>query len=163
MICGTQGATSGKYYFEFIVDDSGQDMSVGVTNLDQTNLNLHSSSSGSNIGRNTWSWGLYMYPLNSYIRKVHNFTYTDTSATKVSNGDVIGVAYDAGAGKIWASKNGTWMDSGDPAAGTNALFTNLSGTIAPAVMPPGGGVSTTNTANFDNATLSTPHRPATRH
>lgn len=40
------------------------------------------------------------------------------------------------------------MDSGDPAAGTNALFTNLSGTIAPAVMPPGGGVSTTNTANF---------------
>jgi len=148
MICGTQGASTGKYYFEFIVDDSGQDMSVGVTNLDQTNLNLHSSSGGSNIGRNTWSWGLYMYPLNSYIRKVHNSTYTDTSATKVSNGDVIGVAYDAGAGKIWASKNGTWMDSGDPAAGTNALFTNLSGTIAPAVMPPGGGVSTTNTANF---------------
>jgi len=121
-------------------------MSVGLTNLDETVLNL--GSGGSVPGKNTWSWGLYMYPLNSYIRKVHNNVYTDTSATKVSNGDVIGIAYDAGAGKMWASKNNTWMDSGDPAAGTNALFTNLSGTIAPAVQPPGGGVSTTNTANF---------------
>jgi hypothetical protein len=146
MICGTQGATSGKYYWEFIVDDSGQDMSVGITNLDETVLNL--GSGGSIPGRNTWSWGLYMYPLNTYIKKVHNTVYTDTSATKVSNGDVIGIAYDAGAGKMWASKNNTWMDSGDPAAGTNALFTNLSGTLAPAVQPPGGGVSTTNTANF---------------
>jgi hypothetical protein len=146
MICGTQGATSDKYYWEFIVDDSGQDMSVGITNLDETVLNL--GSGGSVPGRNTWSWGLYMYPLNNYIRKVHNTVYTDTSATKVSNGDVIGIAYDAGAGKMWASKNNTWMDSGDPAAGTNALFTNLSGTLAPAVQPPGGGVSTTNTANF---------------
>ena len=35
-------------------------------------------------------------------------------------------------GKIWLGENGTWFASGDPAAGSNAMYTNLSGkTVAP--------------------------------
>ena len=42
--------------------------------------------------------------------------------------DVIGVAVDMGSGKIWFSKNGTFQASGDPAAGTNAAFTDIAST-----------------------------------
>lgn len=40
-----------------------------------------------------------------------------------SAGDVVGVAYDPGTGKIWISRNGTWLNGGDPAAGTSPLGT----------------------------------------
>ena len=36
-------------------------------------------------------------------------------------------------GKLFFSKNGTWQASGDPAAGTNAAYTGLSGTFQPAI------------------------------
>jgi hypothetical protein len=41
------------------------------------------------------------------------------------NGDVLQIAVDFGAGKIWFGKNGTWANSGNPATGANptASFT----------------------------------------
>lgn len=42
-----------------------------------------------------------------------------------TSGDIIGVAVKDG--KVWFAKNGTWQNSGDPAAGTNPAATGLSG------------------------------------
>ena len=64
--------------------------------------------------------------------------------------DVIQVAVDMVSGKIWFGKNGTWLASGDPVAGTNAAFTDLvsSGiTWYPALINNISGV--TNTANIN--------------
>lgn len=48
--------------------------------------------------------------------------------------DIISVAFDAGAGKIWFAKNGTWQASGDPAAGTNEAYSSIpAGTYFPYV------------------------------
>jgi hypothetical protein len=63
--------------------------------------------------------------------KVYN-TSDDSYGATYTQTDVIGVAYDADTGKVWWAKNGTWQASGDPAAGTNAAFTGLSGTFYPA-------------------------------
>ncbi len=43
-----------------------------------------------------------------------------------ADGDVFGIALDLDNGKVWFSKNGTYPNSGDPAAGLNAAFTGLS-------------------------------------
>lgn len=43
--------------------------------------------------------------------------------------DVWGIAFDADNRKLWVSLNGTYFDSGDPAAGTNADFTSIASTF----------------------------------
>ncbi|MCK4529351.1 hypothetical protein KAW18_18460 [candidate division WOR-3 bacterium] len=68
------------------------------------------------------------------------------------NGDVIGVALDMNAGKIWWSKNGVWQASGDPAAGTNEAYSGISGTFYAMVSMDGSGHSFI--ANFGASALS---------
>jgi hypothetical protein len=62
--------------------------------------------------------------------------------------DVIGCALDLDNGKIWWSKNGVWQASGDPAAGTNAAFTSISGTFVPGIGNGGVGSFSTVNVNF---------------
>ena len=45
--------------------------------------------------------------------------------TTWATGDVMMLAADPATGKGWVGKNGTWMNSGDPAAGTGNIFTTL--------------------------------------
>ena len=77
--------------------------------------------------------------------------YNNNSQTSYGNtfttADIIGIAFDAGGGKIWFSKNGTWQNSGDPANGTNAAFTGISTllTYFPMFAFAGTGTSTFNT------------------
>jgi hypothetical protein len=52
----------------------------------------------------------------------------------IANGDVAQIAYDADTGKLWLGKNNTWGTNGgvgNPAAGTNAGITSLSGEFIP--------------------------------
>lgn len=52
-----------------------------------------------------------------------NSTYGDS----VDNYDILGIAYDSVAGKIWWSLNGVWQNSGDPANGTGFAFDTVTG------------------------------------
>jgi hypothetical protein len=52
-------------------------------------------------------------------------TVSTTGVSGFEAGDVIMFAFDRDAGKLWLGKNGTWFNSGDPAAGTNPQVTNL--------------------------------------
>jgi hypothetical protein len=45
-----------------------------------------------------------------------------------ASGDIVNLAIDFSAGKIWVGKNGTWYNSGNPAAGTNETSTFTAGT-----------------------------------
>ena len=44
-------------------------------------------------------------------------------------GDIIGIAFDAGSGKIWFAKNNVWQAEGDPANGSNEAYTVTPGNL----------------------------------
>jgi len=52
-------------------------------------------------------------------------------SSSLGAGDIIGVALDLDAGKLWIAVNNTWLNSGDPAAGTNEYKSGLSGSYFP--------------------------------
>ena len=43
----------------------------------------------------------------------------------MSAGDILSIAVDSDNGKIYFAVNGTYVNSGDPANGTGAVYTNL--------------------------------------
>ena len=100
-VTGTQGISSGKWYWEaHIVDKSDtyigvQDSAISATGYTASAVAL-------------WS-GSYIYENNS-----------DTGDRSVSydNGDVVGIAFDADNKKIWWSKNGQWYSADDSSANT---------------------------------------------
>ena len=58
-------------------------------------------------------------------------------------------ALDVDNSKIWWGKNGTWFASGDPVAGTNAGFTNVTGgTLFPSTGDGSTAGTFNNTLNF---------------
>lgn len=73
--------------------------------------------------------------------------YYNASATGtpgfVTN-DYLMLAFDTATGKIWAGKNGSWFNSGDPAAGTGEMATVGSGTWYPAYALRGGAAGIAN-------------------
>lgn len=48
-------------------------------------------------------------------------------------GDIVMCAHDPISGKIWWGKNGTWFDSGDPAAGTGEAYNNATGQLVASI------------------------------
>ncbi|MBI1308658.1 MAG: hypothetical protein GC129_02210 [Proteobacteria bacterium] len=53
-----------------------------------------------------------------YIQNTSVGTYSSAA-----DGDIINFAYDPSSGKVWVGKNGTWFNSGNPAAGTGNVGT----------------------------------------
>ena len=135
------GVSSGKWYWELTVVTAATNhyALVGVGSTAQT-LTDH-------IGNSTSGWAYYQANGNKVTADAES-AYGDSWKT----GDVIGVALDMNAGKIWFRKNSTWMASGDPAAGTNPAFTGLSGTLYP--MASFFTVGNSITANFGGSAFS---------
>jgi hypothetical protein len=126
-ITGTLGVSSGKYYFEFTktANSSGNGLiMIGVSALDKSSR--------------TPGWGTYGWAYCGNGLKYSN-SLSDSYGTVYTSGDVIGCALDMDNGKVWWSKNGVFQNSGDPAVGTNAAYTNLSGyVIAPSTADASG-------------------------
>ena len=120
----THGKSSGKHYFEIRFD---QITNGAAYSLFGVCTSAHSMSSG-HIADNANGWAYYQ----ETGAKVTNAVQTAYGATYTA-ADVIGVAVDMDAGKIWFAKNNTWQASGNPAAGTSEAFSGLSGTLFPAV------------------------------
>jgi len=108
----TFGITTGKWFWEYNVNDSASIDILGVA--------TSSSSPNSYVGETAGSAG-YGYSVNPGLWYAGSgWTMSGASPAGFPSGGVIGVAFDADNGKIWFSRNGTWINSGDPAAGTNA-------------------------------------------
>jgi hypothetical protein len=117
---GPLAVSSGKWYFEVTVTaSSGNRQFIGVYGM-QDNLSVFPGATANSYG---------YFGLNG--EKYNNSSGASYGASYTTN-DVIGVALDLDNGKIWWSKNGTFQASGNPVAGTNAAYTGLSGTFAPA-------------------------------
>ena len=120
---GTMGVSTGKWYFEsnIVAVDSTYGC-VGISDI----ILAHGQS------QNVGNWWVYIADgkkYNGVNPAVGGTSYGNTFTTN----DIIGIAVDLDNSKIWFSKNGTYQASGDPVAGTNAAFTNVAGTIYPAV------------------------------
>ena len=105
---------SGKWYWEahLIVQENG--FNIGVVK------DTESATSG------TWNYTkTNFYAINgigtSYVSD--GAGGQNSAGTSFAQGDVVQVAYDADTGKLYFGKNGTWLNSADPAAGTGNLET----------------------------------------
>lgn len=105
----TMTACTGKYYWEIVAGSSASTRYTGVNRSDYTATDA--------------GWVNHQRSYEQGGNKVSGSgsAYGSTWTT----GDVIGHAIDLTSGKIWFSKNGVWQASGNPAAGTNAAFTDL--------------------------------------
>jgi len=87
-----------------------------------------------------------------------NRAVAGTACSGASNNDVIMVAFDADNGKLYFGKNGTWCNSGNPDAGTGAVFTGLTdgpfyfagGTFSSRFAPVNFGQGGTTTITYDS-------------
>jgi hypothetical protein len=112
---GTIAMTSGKFYWEFTPTSNGSIADLGI-----------SIFPGSDPKNGT----LYTYQADTGNKYSTAGGAVSFGATYTTN-DVIGIAYDANTGSIWWAKNGVFQASGDPAAGTNAAYTGITGNVFP--------------------------------
>ena len=106
---GTIAATSGKWYWEGTITANAKNHGIGWTTIGNISFGYNGC-----------------YTTNGNVNNASGSLST-TFATYTTN-DVIGVAVDVSSGKVWFSKNGTFLGSGDPVAGTNTAFTFTGGT-----------------------------------
>tara|TARA_R110002167_G_scaffold132044_1_gene316091 strand:+ start:308 stop:2767 length:2460 start_codon:yes stop_codon:yes gene_type:complete len=105
---GTIGVASGKWYFEYYAASANYP-AIGIAKTD-----YNQNAAGTNVGNRAWLDDGSLYGATS-----------SASGTTWTTGDIIGCAVDMDNGKMWFSKDGAFISSGDPAAGTNAQFTDL--------------------------------------
>jgi len=146
----TIGVSSGKWYVEIKSPDV-ENIGVGVIN-GATSSNLNMSGGEQFLGQHSYDAGYFF----NGILYVGNSSQSGTW-TAYSSNDIIGIALDADNGYVYFSKNGTFVNSGNPASGS-------SGTGGYALSGIGGsgtyfiGVSTGNNSehyvNFGNPIFS---------
>lgn len=114
--------TSGKWYWEITINsqDVVSSDGIGVGTKDVLENGTYTSLGGFEYG---WEW-----------RAQGQYCHNGNSVYYVPGwevGDVVHVALDLDNGKLWFGKNGTWNGSGDPANGTNPIYTGVTGALYP--------------------------------
>lgn len=110
---GTLGFSSGKFYYEHVRLSGTGDGEFGV-------VRLEADLPSGNFGDNTDSVSIWLQT--GAVRYNGSFPATIGG---FSDGDILNIAMDVDAGKVWFGKNNTWHNSGNPAAGTNATVSGL--------------------------------------
>jgi hypothetical protein len=131
----TIARSSGKIYFEVHIDSVGTHTpNIGLADaLYSLTTNLGTGAGGGASG-NAWAWQ------NDSTTIWHNGTFSGSGAN-FTTGDVVAVAADLTAGKLWWAVNNAWILSGNPATGANPAFTGVTGTLFPAVSVSGCAVT----------------------
>jgi hypothetical protein len=117
---------SGKWYAEarnVTFSGSGNSLPLGFTYSTQaiTSASVFASTIDSFIGVDASVFSNFVqFRTNGVSASLAAYT---TLFGSCASGDVINFAIDLSGGKFWIGKNGTWYNSGDPAAGTNATST----------------------------------------
>lgn len=139
-------ASTGKFYWE---------LTAGA-NWTASPQHGISPVSAVNTGDAT-SGGGYGFESAATSRLFANGAATGNYGSQINSGDVLMIAVDFDAGKIWYGRNGSWFGSpaGDPAAGTNQSQTISTGvTYAPMFGRDSSNATTTNYANFGQRAFS---------
>ena len=109
------GVSSGKWYWEYrsVVDTGVMCASI-----------MSKSAPQSDLPGQTSNFGVTLYA-NGALYKETNSGGTSGWGASFGVTDIIGIALDMNAGKVYFSKNGIWQNSADPVAGTGAASTSL--------------------------------------
>jgi hypothetical protein len=120
----TQAVANGKWYFEVRINNLSGSVMVGVLRQAYASTTLAKTSNaymGSNSGDLSFGY-----------RENGTFYYngsTDSGNTTFGSNDIVMIALDMDNGAIYAGRNGTWQDGGDPTSGsskTGASYTGIS-------------------------------------
>ena len=148
---GTLAAASGKWYWEIkqiTTVDAGNPIQYGIADTEDSPP-THSSLNSALIAYSDNA-------LNCAIKKFDGgtaSTITMSEFTNISQNDIINFAFDADTAKFWVGINGTWLHSGDPAAGSNEVASTTSaGFFTPCLEH--AGVTYTIESNFGSAPYS---------
>ena len=140
----TLAMSSGKYYFE--VKRIAERGLVGITNVKTAKLDTTSQYYNGDTD-NSNDYGYY-----SDDGKVYNNGNPTGSGATWGNGDIVGCAVDLDNRKIYWHKNGTYINSGNPSAGSGGQTIPSDLTYYFAVS---GYTSTTFQCNFGNGFFGT--------
>ena len=144
-ILGSIGLTTGKWYWEIKVTSNVAGFGAGLAKES-------ASTSSSPFSAN-------MYAIAASDGTFYNEGSGGTSGTGLSTNDIMGLAYDADAGKIWIAKNNTWMNSGDPAGGSGEMSSSIPTTEA--MFPITGTANVTMTAEAEFGATTFTYTPPT--
>lgn len=132
---GTAGKDHGKWYFEVIMTNCSK-MSVGIATASATLADF--------VGKDAYGWGASQQGASGASSwKNHNNSFATffcpPGAHYITDGDIVMVAVDIDAGKVWFGINGRWDYSsaleGDPATGYIPSFTDADISSAAAIFP----------------------------
>ena len=150
---GTLAAKSGKWYWEIkqiTAVDASNPIQYGIADTEDSPP-THSSLNNA----------LIAYSDNNNEKSIKKFdggsasTVTNTmgSFNNIAQNDIIMFAFDADTAKLWVGRNGTWLNSGDPAAGSNEVASTTAGNFFTPCLEH-AGVTYTIESNFGNPPYS---------
>ena len=114
--------TAGKYYWEMSVDNLAGNTMGGV-------MQQFSSLSTGVVGDASGDVGI-RFDGGSVVEAN---TTRKSGAGAFVNGDICMIAINVATRQIWFGRNGSWLYSGDPVAGTNEAYTFANARMYPAV------------------------------
>lgn len=112
---------SGKYAFKFTFTVSGFLMQIGVANATKNLITAFTADAD----------GVGYYPGNGSGSNGQMFDFIGTTnyGTGMDAGDIGIIAVDIGASQMYVNRNGTWMNSADPTAGTGGYTFSVAGAL----------------------------------
>ena len=149
---GTLGNSNGKYYFEAKLLEATNTM-IGVH---LTSVSPFYDGDGY-MGSNSGFYGIYINDTDNISARVAGSSGV-SGLGSVTNNDIIGCAFDFDNNKFYFSKNGTWLNSGDPtsgATGTGSFGTLASGLYVPGITNVSWTVASSTAFNFGNGYFGT--------
>jgi len=146
----TIGVSSGKWYFEAKASDLSGNLFVGIASTTGTGTEQELGYSANDYGYKFASGG---------AGSIRTAGSENAYGNAISTSDILGVAFDLDNNKLYFSKNGTYQNSGDPAAGSNGFsITAASSTVSGFYSPSASEINSSNSSavelNFGNPSFS---------
>ena len=136
---GTFGVSSGKWYWEAKRLNAPDNAYLGIKADDGDWNNSYNNS-----------YTYYTSNGNYYLNGSSQGSYGSSSTTN----DILMFALDMDNGTFYVGENGTFYNSGDPAAGSNPMASSISGTYLPVVINNSASGTDQYSFNFGNSSFS---------
>ena len=121
---GTIAPSNGKWYFEFKNNNNAK-FEVAACNetLASNGLYFSDTTANSTYALRYSNDAMTFHTSNGSAEMIQNNSSIRTDVGQIASGDIGMMAFDCTTGKLWTGREGTWDNSGDPAAGSNPSVT----------------------------------------
>lgn len=120
--------SSGKYYWEFFVQQYNAQIGLGVAT---SAFNINGS-----VAFHAHSWGVYFGiagGATGWKRIYGNGSYLGDLGMAIAVNSTVGFNVDFTAGALWVAINGVWQNGGNPLSGASPLISGLPAGLYPAL------------------------------